>query len=123
MRKNPPCVPAIIQTGIKRVICAMIDPNLLVSGKGIAALRKAGIDVVVGICEKEAATLNEAYSKRVTMGLPFVTMKIAMSLDGKIATRVGDSKWISGEASRRKNSGDAFRERCSDGWNWNRVKG
>ena len=101
-KKTPPCVPAIIQTGIKRVICAMIDPNLLVSGKGIAALRKAGIDVVVGICEKEAATLNEAYSKRVTMGLPFVTMKIAMSLDGKIATRVGDSKWISGEASRRK---------------------
>ncbi|HIH22939.1 TPA: bifunctional diaminohydroxyphosphoribosylaminopyrimidine deaminase/5-amino-6-(5-phosphoribosylamino)uracil reductase RibD [Candidatus Micrarchaeota archaeon] len=101
-KRTAPCVPAILRSGIKRVVCAMRDPNPNVNGKGIVALRKVGIEVVVGTCEREAAILNEAYMKRVTTGLPFVTMKIAMSLDGKIATRTGDSKWISGEASRRK---------------------
>jgi diaminohydroxyphosphoribosylaminopyrimidine deaminase/5-amino-6-(5-phosphoribosylamino)uracil reductase len=100
-KKTPPCVPAIIKSGILRVVCAMEDPNPEVSGKGISQLKKAKIDVVVGICEKEAKKLNEHYIKRVTTHLPFVSMKVAMSLDGKIATRTGDSKWISGEKSRR----------------------
>lgn len=100
-KKTPPCVPAIIGAGFSRVVCAMKDPNPKVNGRGIAALKKAGIEVKVGVCEKEARMLNGAYAKYVTTALPFVTMKVAMSLDGKIATRTGDSKWISGEASRR----------------------
>lgn len=100
-KKTPPCVPAIIKSGIKCVVCAMEDPNPEVSGKGVAQLKKAGISVTVGILEKEAKKLNEHYIKRVTTNLPFVSMKVAMSLDGKIATRTGDSKWISGEKSRR----------------------
>jgi diaminohydroxyphosphoribosylaminopyrimidine deaminase/5-amino-6-(5-phosphoribosylamino)uracil reductase len=100
-KRTPPCVPAIISAGIKKVVCAMADSNPRVSGKGIAALRKAGIEVETGVCEKEARAVNQAYAKWVSTGLPFVSMKMAMSLDGKIATRTGDSKWISGEKSRR----------------------
>lgn len=100
-KKTPPCVPAIIKSGIKTVVCAMKDPNPNVDGKGIEMLKRAGLDVSVGLCENEAQKINEAYVKYITFGLPFVTMKVAMSLDGKIATRTGDSKWISGEASRR----------------------
>lgn len=100
-KKTPPCAPAIIKSGISRVVCAMEDPNPKVSGRGIAALKKAGIAVQAGIMEREAKKVNEAYVKRIISGLPFVSMKIAMSLDGKIATRTGDSKWISGEKSRR----------------------
>jgi diaminohydroxyphosphoribosylaminopyrimidine deaminase/5-amino-6-(5-phosphoribosylamino)uracil reductase len=100
-KKTPPCVPAIINVGIKKVVCAMKDPNRLVNGRGINALKKAGIEVKVGVLEKEARALNAAYIKYITTGLPLVTMKVAMSLDGKIATKTGESKWISGEASRR----------------------
>lgn len=98
---NPPCVDYIIQSKIKRVVCAMSDPNPLVNGKGIAQLRKAGIKVEVGLLEKEAKKLNEVFIKHITTGLPFVVLKCAMTLDGKIASRSGDSKWISSDESLR----------------------
>ena len=98
---NPPCTDYIIQSKIKRVVCAMPDPNPLVNGKGIARLRKAGIKVEVGLLEKEAKKLNEVFIKHITTGRPFVVLKCAMTLDGKIASRSGDSKWISSEKSRK----------------------
>ncbi|RKY67927.1 MAG: bifunctional diaminohydroxyphosphoribosylaminopyrimidine deaminase/5-amino-6-(5-phosphoribosylamino)uracil reductase RibD [Candidatus Latescibacterota bacterium] len=99
--KTPPCVDLIIKRGIKRVVCAMEDPNPLVSGKGFSRLRQAGIEVDVGKLEREARRINETYLKYITTGLPFVTLKWAQTLDGKIATCRGDSRWISSEASRR----------------------
>jgi diaminohydroxyphosphoribosylaminopyrimidine deaminase/5-amino-6-(5-phosphoribosylamino)uracil reductase len=91
----------IIEAGISEVHLAMIDPNPLVSGKGKDELEKNGINVYVGECEEIASEINEAYTKYITTGMPFVTAKFAMSLDGKIATSSGDSKWISNEASRK----------------------
>jgi diaminohydroxyphosphoribosylaminopyrimidine deaminase/5-amino-6-(5-phosphoribosylamino)uracil reductase len=99
--KTPPCAPRVIEAGVKRVVIGMEDPNPLVKGKGIAILRKAGLDVEVGILEKECRRLNEAFFKYMTEREPFVILKVAATLDGKLATRDGDSKWISGEASRR----------------------
>ncbi len=99
--KTPPCVDFIIKRGIKKVVCAMQDPNPLVSGKGFSRLRQAGIEVDVGKLEKEARRLNEIYLKYITTGLPFVILKWAQTLDGKIATCRGDSRWISSEPSRR----------------------
>ncbi len=99
--RTPPCVPLILKAGIKRVVIAMEDPNPLVKGKGIAALKEGGIEVEVGIREEEARKLNEFYLKYITTKLPFVIVKWAMSLDGKIATSKGESRWISGEESLR----------------------
>lgn len=99
--KTPPCTDAIIRSGIRSVYAAMTDPNPQVCGKGIAALRDAGIATEVGLMESEARELNRGFVKRVTTGFPFVLWKAAMSLDGKIATRTGDSRWITGEAARR----------------------
>lgn len=98
--KTPPCTDAIIQAGIHRVVTAMIDPNPKVSGNGVRQLRDAGIVVDVGILEDQACRLNEAFIKYITTGFPFVISKFAMSLDGKIATKTGDSKYITNEASR-----------------------
>jgi diaminohydroxyphosphoribosylaminopyrimidine deaminase/5-amino-6-(5-phosphoribosylamino)uracil reductase len=98
--KTPPCAPQIIKAGVKRVVMGMEDPNPLVNGKGIEALRKSGLDAKVGILENECRRLNEAFRKYILKKEPFVTLKAAATLDGKIATRNGDSKWISGEASR-----------------------
>ena len=98
---TPPCTRSIIAAGISEVHMAIIDPNPLVEGKGKAELETAGIKTFLGEQEEEARLLNECYIKYITTGLPFVTLKFAMSLDGKIATRTGDSKWISNEASRR----------------------
>jgi diaminohydroxyphosphoribosylaminopyrimidine deaminase/5-amino-6-(5-phosphoribosylamino)uracil reductase len=98
--KTPPCVERIIASGVKRVIVATRDPNPLVDGKGIATLREAGIEVVEGVLEEEAKKINEPFFKFITTGRPFVLLKLALSLDGKIATRTGDSKWISSERSR-----------------------
>ena len=98
--KTPPCAPKIIEVGIARVVIAAKDPNPLVSSHGITALRKAGIKVEVGCLEREAKALNEKFIKWIESGMPFVSLKIATSLDGKIATRTGDSKWITGESSR-----------------------
>ncbi|WZL73511.1 bifunctional diaminohydroxyphosphoribosylaminopyrimidine deaminase/5-amino-6-(5-phosphoribosylamino)uracil reductase RibD [Clostridiaceae bacterium 35-E11] len=99
--KTPPCVEAIIKKNIKKVVVAMEDPNPLVAGKGIQHLRNHGIEVVTGILQREAQKLNEIFIKFITTHLPFCTLKTAMTLDGKIATSSGDSKWITNEASRK----------------------
>ena len=99
--RTPPCTGAIVAAGVAEVHMAMLDPNPLVSGKGEDELRQRGISTFVGEHKKEAREVNEAYIKYITTGIPFVTAKFAMSLDGKIATRSGDSKWISNQESRR----------------------
>jgi diaminohydroxyphosphoribosylaminopyrimidine deaminase/5-amino-6-(5-phosphoribosylamino)uracil reductase len=98
--RTPPCTQSIIAAGISDVHMAILDPNPDVNGKGKAELENAGIKTFLGECEKKAREINEAYIKFQLTGLPFITIKYAMSLDGKIATYTGDSKWISGEESR-----------------------
>ncbi|GAV23717.1 bifunctional diaminohydroxyphosphoribosylaminopyrimidine deaminase/5-amino-6-(5-phosphoribosylamino)uracil reductase RibD [Carboxydothermus pertinax] len=98
--RTPPCTEAIIAAGIKKVVVAARDPNPKVSGKGIEILKKAGIEVVEGVLEEEASRLNEKFFKYIKSKLPFVALKWAMTLDGKIATITKDSRWISGEKSR-----------------------
>jgi len=100
--KTPPCVDAIVSAGIARVVAALVDPHELVAGKGIERLNEAGIEVEVGVLEARARRLNEAHIKFSETGFPFVYMKYAMSLDGKVATRTGDARWITGEAARRR---------------------
>lgn len=97
---TPPCTDAIINAGIKRVFIASIDPNPMVNGKGIERLRDAGVDVTVGIREKSARKLNEGYFKFHETGVPWVTLKIASSLDGYIADYKANSKWISSKEAR-----------------------
>ena len=99
--RTPPCTEAIIGSGIKKVVIAMKDPNPLNNGRGIKRLNRAGIKTEAGVLGKEAARLNAPFVKFITTGRPFVTVKMAQSLDGKIATRSGESRWISSEASRR----------------------
>jgi diaminohydroxyphosphoribosylaminopyrimidine deaminase/5-amino-6-(5-phosphoribosylamino)uracil reductase len=99
--KTPPCVDAILHAGVSRVVAAMADPFPAVSGQGIEALRSAGVAVDVGLLEPEARALNAPYLKLLRTGRPWVIAKWAMTLDGKIATRTGDSKWITSEESRR----------------------
>ena len=98
--KTPPCTQAILAAGIRKVIVAMQDPNPNVSGKGNQYLTQNGIEVICGINEIEARQLNESYIKFVTCNRPYVTIKCAATLDGRIATSTGDSKWISGSLSR-----------------------
>lgn len=100
-KRTPPCTEMIISAGIKKVVIAMKDPNPKVSGKGIAELEKAGIQTISGILEDKAVKLNESYIKYITTGTPFVTLKVAMTLDGKIAAPDGESKWITGEKARK----------------------
>ena len=100
--RTPPCTDALIQAGIAQVYIAEVDANPKVAGKGIRQLADAGISVNVGICAEEAALLNEVHRKYVQTGRPFVILKTAMSLDGKIATVTGESQWITSEASRQK---------------------
>lgn len=99
--KTPPCADAVIAAGIARVFVGMIDPNPQVSGRGVERLRNAGIEVATGIHEADCRELNLPFIKQVTTGFPYVTMKSAMTLDGKTAALSGDSKWITSEASRR----------------------
>lgn len=99
--KTPPCAEALIAAKVARVIVAMTDPNPQVAGQGFALLRDAGIAVDVGICEAEAQLLNAPFIKRITTGRPWVIAKWAQTLDGRIATASGDSKWISNARSRR----------------------
>lgn len=98
--KTPPCVDALIAAGIKRVVCAMLDPNPLVSGKGLEKLKLAGIEILSGVLQSEAESLNPGFIKRMTHGLPFVRVKLAMSLDGRTAMASGESKWITSESAR-----------------------
>ena len=98
--RTPPCTAAVIQAGIANVYIAEVDPNPSVAGKGIRQLENAGIRVQTGICTQEAAELNEVHRKYIQTGTPFVILKTAMSLDGKIATTSGESQWITSEASR-----------------------
>lgn len=98
--RTPPCTEAIIKAGIKKVYTAMLDPNPLNNGKGVRELRKNGIEVNVGMLEEEARRLNEVFVKYITQKIPFVTVKVAQSLDGKIATHTGESQWITSEKAR-----------------------
>src|ERR1051325_37172 len=98
--RTPPCTDAIIASGIKRVVIGATDPNPKHAGKGFQILRRAGIDVINGILAAECAKINEAFNQWIVHSTPFVTVKAAMTLDGKIATAKGESKWITGEKAR-----------------------
>ena len=98
--RTPPCTEAIIAAGIKKVVMGIRDPNRFVNGKGIHCLRKNGIEVVTGILKKDCERLNESFLKYIRTGRPWIILKSALSLDGKIATRAGDSKWITGSKAR-----------------------
>lgn len=98
--RTPPCTEALIKAGVVRVVAPIEDPNPLVNGKGFAHLREAGIEVSVGLLADEAARLNEKYIHFIKAQRPFVHLKLAASLDGRIATRAGDSRWITGDEAR-----------------------
>ena len=100
--RTPPCTDALICAGIMRVVAPIEDPNPLVSGQGFTALREAGIEVVVGTLAEDAATQNEIYCHSYKHARPFTHLKLAISLDGRIATKTGDARWITGEASRAR---------------------
>lgn len=99
--RTPPCTEAILKAGIHRVVVAMPDPNPKVAGGGCEYLQQNGVEVTTGICEQQARRQNEAFVKYITTGRPFVIAKCAATLDGRIATRTGDSRWVTGEAARR----------------------
>lgn len=100
--RTPPCTEALIAAGIAEVYMAMLDPNPLVNGQGRERLERAGIRTFVGLCGQEAAALNRPFITHITQGRPLVIVKVACSLDGKIATRTGESRWISGELARQR---------------------
>lgn len=100
--KTPACTELIIKSGIKKVVYGMKDPNSLVNGKGLTALRKAGVEVIGPVLKKECENLNRIFVHWIKTGRPYVISKVAVSLDGKIATKSGDSKWITGEKCRRR---------------------
>jgi diaminohydroxyphosphoribosylaminopyrimidine deaminase/5-amino-6-(5-phosphoribosylamino)uracil reductase len=101
-KKTPPCVPEIISAGIKTVVISNLDPNPEVNGKGVLALRSAGIEVLTGVEEQSGRIINEIFFKYIQTNLPFVHLKMGQTLDGKIATTTGDSKYITGELSLKK---------------------
>ena len=100
--RTPPCADAVIASGVRRVVIAARDPHDIVNGRGIERLRAAGIEVVIGICEAEARRLNEKFMWAVSQKLPFVLLKAAMTLDGKLATISGDSQWITADEARER---------------------
>ncbi len=100
--KTPPCTEAVIEHGIARVVVGLTDPNPLVAGKGIGLLREAGIEVEVGVCDEELRFQNRVFLKYIQKRMPWVVMKSAMTLDGKIAAYTGDSQWVTGEPARMK---------------------
>ncbi len=99
--KTPPCADLIIEKGFKKVVIGMLDPNPLVSGKGILKLQNAGIEVIIDVLKQECEELNKVFIKNITTKMPFVTIKTATTLDSKIATVTSESKWISDETSRQ----------------------
>lgn len=99
-KRTPPCADTLLKCGIRRVVAAMTDPNPLVSGRGLELLRKAGVEVTEGVLREEAERLNEVFIKYITTQKPFVILKVAMTLDGRIATAEGSSRWITGEPAR-----------------------
>ena len=99
--RTPPCADAVVKSGIRKVFIGMLDPNPLVSGEGIRMLEAAGIEVTTGVLDGECRAINEPYIKRITTGIPLVTIKLASTLDGRIATASGESKWITGVEARR----------------------
>lgn len=100
--KQPPCTEALIEAGVARVVMGAPDPNPLVAGGGISQLRAAGIEVVEGVCVEECIAINKAFFHFIKTKMPYVVLKYAMTLDGKIATRTGASKWITSETARRR---------------------
>ncbi len=100
--RTGPCTREIIEAGVKRVVAAMEDPNLKVAGRGFRELRKAGIEVSIGVREQDARRLNEAFAKWIRTGMPFVTLKTALTLDGQIAARRGSTTWITSAESREE---------------------
>jgi len=100
-KRTPPCVPLLIQSGLTRICVAMADPNPQVSGQGIRILKRARLQVTVGVLEEEAQQLNAVYRHWMTTGRPFIILKGAMTVDGNIATATGESKWITGEQARQ----------------------
>jgi len=100
--KTPPCAEAVIRAEVGRVIAAVRDPNPQTRGRGFDRLRAAGIDIVEGVLEEDATRLNAPFFKLIRTGMPYVTLKWAMTLDGKIAARSGDSKWVTGERARER---------------------
>src|SRR2546425_8760294 len=99
--RTPPCTDAIIDAGIARVVVGATDPNPAHAGRGLEILRRAGMEVVAGVLEDEAMRLNESFNHWIVHGTPFVTVKAAMTPDGKLATGTGDAKWITRPAARR----------------------
>ncbi len=99
--RTPPCTDAVLRSGVRRVFVATVDPNPLVSGRGIETLRSRGVEVEVGLLEAEARRLNKPFFRWITTGMPFVTLKMAATLDGRIAQRDGRSRWITAEPARR----------------------
>lgn len=99
--RTPPCTEALIRAGVRRVVVGQRDPNPQVAGRGLRALRRAGIEVLCGVLEKDCREINLAFNKYIVSGRPWTLLKTAMSLDGKIATRKGDSRWITGARARR----------------------
>jgi len=108
--RTPPCIDRIIRSGLKEVFIGMIDPNPLNNGRSVEILRRKGIRVEVGFLEEKLKLMNEAFIKYITKGIPFITVKVAQSLDGRIATKSGDSKWITTDKSR------AFAHRMRSGY-------
>ena len=100
--RTPPCVDSIIEAGVRRVVVGTKDPNAIVAGRGIRKLRRAGVEVTTGVLAAQCSRLNEGYNKFITTGLPFVILKLATTLDGRIATSSGESKWITGAEARRQ---------------------
>ncbi|WP_078549378.1 bifunctional diaminohydroxyphosphoribosylaminopyrimidine deaminase/5-amino-6-(5-phosphoribosylamino)uracil reductase RibD [Litchfieldia alkalitelluris] len=98
--RTGPCAEAIVRAGLKKVVVATLDPNPVVSGNGIKILENAGLEVIVGVCEEDSRRMNEVFNKYITTKTPFITLKSATTLDGKIAAYTSDSKWITSEEAR-----------------------